>query len=115
MSAATQGRRALITGATGFIGTNLIRRMLADGWQISVVIQKGLSAEPLGDDARRVQLFDLDGTTEQLKGIVAEAKPDVVFQKGLKLMLKTVEGEQTENGSWSAWPGTRPPIFGNSE
>src|SRR5262249_20110720 len=23
--------------------------------------------------------------------------------------------EQTENGSWSTWPGTRPPIFGNSD
>jgi hypothetical protein len=33
----------------------------------------------------------------------------------LKLLLKTVEAEQTENGSWSAWPETRPPIFGNSD
>jgi len=67
--------------------------MLADGWQISVVIQKGLSAEPLGDDARRVQLFDLDGTTEQLKGIVAEAKPDVVFHLA-SLFLASHTSEQ---------------------
>ena len=30
-------------------------------------------------------------------------------------LLKTVAAEQTENGSWSTWPETRPPIFGNSD
>jgi squalene-hopene/tetraprenyl-beta-curcumene cyclase len=45
----------------------------------------------------------------------ADAKPDAVSQAGMKLLLKTVTSEQTENGSWSAWPETRPPIFGNSD
>jgi squalene-hopene/tetraprenyl-beta-curcumene cyclase len=45
----------------------------------------------------------------------ANPKPDAVAQKGLKLLLKTVASEQTENGSWSAWPETRPPIFGSSD
>jgi hypothetical protein len=44
-----------------------------------------------------------------------DPKPDEVSQRGLKLLLKTVAAEQTENGSWSTWPGTRPPIFGNSD
>jgi squalene-hopene/tetraprenyl-beta-curcumene cyclase len=45
----------------------------------------------------------------------ADPKPDEAPQKGLKALLKTVVSEQTENGSWSAWPGTRPPIFGTSD
>jgi squalene-hopene/tetraprenyl-beta-curcumene cyclase len=45
----------------------------------------------------------------------ADPKPDEASQKGLKLLLKTVETEQTENGSWSTWPATRPPIFGTSD
>jgi hypothetical protein len=45
----------------------------------------------------------------------ADPKPDEASQKGLKLLLKTVIAEQTENGSWSTWPATRPPIFGNSD
>lgn len=44
-----------------------------------------------------------------------DAKPDSVSQDGMKLLLKTVKSEQTENGSWSAWPETRPPIFGESD
>jgi hypothetical protein len=45
----------------------------------------------------------------------ADPKPGAVSQKGLKVLLKTAEAEQTENGSWSTWPQTRPPIFGSSD
>jgi len=45
----------------------------------------------------------------------ADPKPDEESRTGLKLLLKTVEAEQTENGSWSAWPATRPPMFGSSD
>jgi hypothetical protein len=45
----------------------------------------------------------------------SDPRPDPASQKGLNLLLKTVEAEQTENGSWSTWPGTRPPIFGSSD
>jgi hypothetical protein len=44
-----------------------------------------------------------------------DPKPDDTARKGMKLLLKTVASEQTENGSWSTWPETRPPIFGNSD
>jgi hypothetical protein len=45
----------------------------------------------------------------------ADPKPDAVAQKGLKLLLETVKSDQTEDGAWSSWPETRPPIFGNSD
>lgn len=45
----------------------------------------------------------------------ADPKRDATAQKGLDLLLKTVKGDQTENGSWASWPETRPPIFGNSD
>lgn len=45
----------------------------------------------------------------------ADPRRDEVSQKGLKLLLSTVQKEQTESGSWSTWPETRPPIFGNSD
>lgn len=45
----------------------------------------------------------------------AKSQPDVLSQEGLKHLLKTVKEDQTENGSWSAWPETRPPMFGGSD
>jgi hypothetical protein len=46
--------------------------------------------------------------------LASVAKPNDVTKKGIKGMLKVVQAEQTENGSWSPWPETRPPIFGPS-
>jgi hypothetical protein len=45
----------------------------------------------------------------------ADPKPDPAIGEGLKRLLTTVRSEQMEQGSWSAWPGTRPPIFGSSD
>jgi hypothetical protein len=48
-------------------------------------------------------------------GLGADPKPDAITQKGLKLLLQTVQSDQTENGSWLSWPETRPPLFGFSD
>jgi hypothetical protein len=44
-----------------------------------------------------------------------DPKPDATAQEGMKRLLTTVAAEQTGNGSWSTWPETRPPLFGNSD
>lgn len=48
-------------------------------------------------------------------GLNADAQPDAVAKKGLQALLKTVKEDQIADGSWSAWPETRPPIFGTSD
>jgi squalene-hopene/tetraprenyl-beta-curcumene cyclase len=45
----------------------------------------------------------------------ADPTPDAVSLAGMNRLLRTVKSEQTGNGSWSAWPETRPPIFGSSD
>jgi squalene-hopene/tetraprenyl-beta-curcumene cyclase len=45
----------------------------------------------------------------------AVPQPDAESRKGMELLLKTVKSEQTDDGSWSPWPKTRPPIMGNSD
>jgi squalene-hopene/tetraprenyl-beta-curcumene cyclase len=45
----------------------------------------------------------------------ADPEPDAASKDGLKLLVKTVKGDQAEDGSWSAWPETRPPILGDSD
>jgi hypothetical protein len=48
-------------------------------------------------------------------GLEADLQPDEVVQAGLKRFLETVKGDQLDNGSWAAWPDTRPPLFGKSD
>ena len=45
----------------------------------------------------------------------ADKMPDEASQQGLKLLLTTLKADQIENGSWVAWPETRPPFFGGSD
>lgn len=47
-------------------------------------------------------------------GLAALPTRDEPTKAGLKLMLETVEQDQLDDGSWSAWPETRPPLFGES-
>jgi hypothetical protein len=45
----------------------------------------------------------------------ADREPDEASRKGIKLLLETVQSDQIEDGSWVAWPETRPPFFGGSD
>ncbi|MDQ1439319.1 MAG: UDP-glucose 4-epimerase [Acidimicrobiaceae bacterium] len=67
-------RRALVTGATGFIGGHLVRALAREGWEVHALVRpssaaSGLSAEVHVDD----------GTAEGLASVMAAANPDVVF------------------------------------
>jgi len=72
-------RRALVTGASGYIGSQLARRLVADGWDVHVLVRPGsdLSLLAAVRDALAVHVFD--GDTLALTGIVRAAAPDAVF------------------------------------
>lgn len=47
--------------------------------------------------------------------LAADPKPDANSRQGMNRLLKTVKSEQTQEGSWTPWPETRPPMFGGSD
>lgn len=72
-------KKTLITGATGFIGVNLIRRLLLEGWRVHIIIRPDTSMAILGNICEQVTVFTHDGSTLNMLNIMAEVKPDVVF------------------------------------
>jgi Prenyltransferase and squalene oxidase repeat len=48
-------------------------------------------------------------------GLATLKQPSDAERQGRQRLLATVLGDQLEDGSWSSWPDTRPPIFGNSD
>ena len=72
-------RRALVTGASGYIGTNLVKRLVAEGWNVHVVIRHGSKLATLAECIEVVTVHEHDGTTISMIDLVAAAQPDTVF------------------------------------
>lgn len=72
------GRRALLTGVTGFLGGYTARRLIADGWQVAAVVRTSSRIDLL-PAAVREQIVFYDAEHMDLREIVREAAPDVVF------------------------------------
>ena len=80
MSGAWAGRRVLVTGAAGFIGSNLVRRLVAEGARVHALVRPDGDLSRLDDvrDRLHVQAADLrDG--HALQAAVRRAAADVYF------------------------------------
>jgi nucleoside-diphosphate-sugar epimerase len=69
-------QRVLVTGATGFIGSHLVRRLISLGFEVHVLVR------PTSDLARLpagVIAHTHHGAVEDLQTIVETARPDVTF------------------------------------
>lgn len=69
---------ALVTGATGFVGSHLVRRLVRDGWQVHI-ISRTESELPVFPEFTHVTNHVHDGSTQGMVNCVAQAQPDVVF------------------------------------
>lgn len=70
--------KALITGATGYVGSKLSQRLLANGWQVDVLLRTAGRQVP-ESLVHLVGQHTYDGSAHSALGAVAAAKPDVVF------------------------------------
>ncbi|MBT8447929.1 MAG: SDR family NAD(P)-dependent oxidoreductase, partial [Gammaproteobacteria bacterium] len=78
-----RGTRVFVTGATGFIGTHLVRRLYAEGAAISILVRPGSSPTALDDLLPSLQLIEGDLTDRAaIEGAVRAARPERVFHLG---------------------------------
>lgn len=69
---------ALVTGATGFIGKHLTRRLIQLGWRVHLVTRPN-SLLPNYPEFSQATNHCYSGQTSEMHSILAAAKPDVVF------------------------------------
>src|SRR5512146_2535383 len=73
-------RRVLMTGATGFVGANLCRRLLSEGHEVHCLVRPGYTAWRIAEIRQDIRLHyaDLDDV-EALQAAVAGVRPEWVF------------------------------------
>ncbi|HEX8406096.1 MAG TPA: NAD(P)-dependent oxidoreductase [Duganella sp.] len=88
-------RRVLLTGASGFVGSALTRRLLEDGWDVHLLLREGSAADGLPLEGERLHIHRHDGGTVQLIEIMRAAAPEAVFHLA-SLFLATHKPEDVE-------------------
>jgi dihydroflavonol-4-reductase len=82
------GAPVLVTGATGFLGTNLVRRLLSDGVWVRVLARSAVRAKPLADRGAEVVIGDL---TDRAAVSAALRDVAVVYHLAGRLLVPDVQ------------------------
>lgn len=73
-------KRVLLTGATGFVGANLCRRLLNDGHEVHCLVRSEYNNWRIVDIQKDIQLHIVNLTDpENLLSVVSRLRPDWVF------------------------------------
>ena len=71
-------KRVLITGITGYIGSNLARRLLAD-CEVCGLVREPVNLTYLEDIQTQVRLLPCDGTIDSIASALEASRPEVVY------------------------------------
>jgi nucleoside-diphosphate-sugar epimerase len=73
-------KRVIVTGATGFVGSNLARRLLRDGQEVHLLVRSGHSSWRIDGIRRDVRLHEVAlEDAEAVSESVARIRPEWVF------------------------------------
>lgn len=74
------GEKIFITGATGFVGANLVRKSLVEGAEVSINIRKSSDTWRIRDLIRDVSVVYADlAEYEKMNDALTRIRPDVIF------------------------------------
>jgi len=70
----------LITGGTGFIGSNLVRELVKKRERVSIIVSKNIGENSrIKDIESKLDIYECNLLSKSLKNLVAKIKPDFIF------------------------------------
>jgi nucleoside-diphosphate-sugar epimerase len=101
------GRRALVTGASGFIGSHLVARLLREGAEVHVLQRSGTPAPRLAPLLSRLRVWRADVTDRvAVRAAFEGAAPDLVVH---------LAADTTVRRTYEGWAGVERSIRVNLE
>lgn len=70
---------AVVTGATGFIGSHLVKALIQDNWTVHAIVRPTSEARKLALLPNKTVRHVYDGNHDTLESILRKAHPDIVF------------------------------------
>lgn len=103
-------RRALVTGGAGFVGADVVRRLLDDGHRLTLIVRPGNDLWRLQDVARQLEVVEVDLRDEEaVQAVVRSTRPEWAFH--LPPTMRTggsgTRARCSPPTSWPPWPWWR--------
>lgn len=86
----------MITGATGFVGSHLARRLVNDGWTVHAIVRSSSKRDLIYDIQSAIYFHVYDGSIESMHNIFYSAQPEIMFHLA-SLFLSQHEGQDISN------------------
>ncbi|MEG6520879.1 NAD-dependent epimerase/dehydratase family protein [Desulfotomaculum sp. 1211_IL3151] len=80
--------KVFVTGATGFIGSNLVKRLIKNGVEVHIITRAASQIEQSAISALPVVIHRHDGTTAGMIEIFQSAQPEIVFHLAAKFVAE---------------------------
>lgn len=90
-----ESRKALVTGGAGFIGSHLVDRLLAEGFQVAII--DDLSVGKLQHLNSSATFYHADITHTGMDEIFAREQPDLVFHLAARVSVTTSAQNPVDN------------------
>lgn len=71
--------KILLTGATGFVGSQLAKRLVAKGYELTVLVRLGSSLDVLDSILEQIKVHRHDGSYTDLLAALQAAQPEIVI------------------------------------
>lgn len=72
--------RSIITGATGFVGANLARRLAREGHEVHLLLRSGYASWRIADIKKDVELHEIELTdSDSLDRVINSIRPEQIF------------------------------------
>ena len=59
-------KRCLVTGATGFVGSNLCKKLIEQDWNITIICRKSSKLDNLEEIKNKINIFEYDNDLKNM-------------------------------------------------